>query len=403
MKCVSLFSCAGFGDLGLDAAGLHTIVANELLKERAELLQKNFPSTRVIVGDIHHVKDDIVSCAREILNGEQLHTVIVSAPCQGQSSNGMGRIRRQIQRGHRPADDPRNRLILPAIEVIQSLRPKCIIIENVAAMRYTQIVNEFDEYETILSILYRQLPEYVLRSAVLNAADYGVPQTRKRLITIGILSSLTEEPRLPDYCSEDLSVFHPLRSHPTHVTLTDCIGHLPELDAMHKLQDEDDAFHRIPKWNDAQYFCMQYTPENHTAFDNTRCVHCGAHTFDMSVVHCSSCSAFLPRPRTKKHDDWRLVKAFKTAYRRMSWDRPGNALTTNSGVISSDVKGHPSQHRVLSLREIMIVASISGYPGCEQAFTYSFGDDDKLIREVIGECIPPLLSYKIAKHVQTLV
>ncbi len=404
-KCVSLFSCGGQGDLGLEAAGIHTIIANEIIEERASLMKSNFPHTNVIVGDIWDKKNEIISCSEEILGESQLFLMIVSAPCQGQSSNGMGRISNQIKKGKRPKDDPRNRLILPALDIIEHLNPKCLIIENVCAMRYTCILNENDEYESILSIIYRRLSNYVFRSTIINVADYGVPQNRKRLITIAIHKDFTSECRISDYFSYDLSVFHAPKTHGVenqkHITLRNSIGHLPPLDALNKLQDEHDIFHRVPKWNAAQYFCMSNTTENNTAFNNCVCIYCEKNTEDTKTIYCEHCGDFLPRPRcySKKLGSWRLVKAFKTSYKRMSWDRPGNVLTTNSGVISSDVKGHPTENRVLSLREIMIVASICGYPGENVPWKYHFPEnDEKLVREIIGECIPPKLTYNLAKH-----
>ena len=98
-KCVSLFSCAGMGDKGLEACGIHTIVANELVESRANLMQKNFPNTHVIIGDIWEKKNEIITSARNQLQGEQLFCMIISAPCQGASSNGMGRISSEIRKG----------------------------------------------------------------------------------------------------------------------------------------------------------------------------------------------------------------------------------------------------------------------------------------------------------------
>ena len=95
----------------------------------------------------------------------------------------------------------------------------------------------------------------------------------------------------------------------------------------------------------------------------------------------------------------------------MLWDEPASTLTMNSGVISSDVKGHPEQNRVLSLREILLLSTLDNP---EWKKTYSFegirygrmSPDDtfskKLVREVIGESIPPLAMMKLAKHIQKL-
>tara|TARA_B100000482_G_C12592293_1_gene292023 strand:+ start:175 stop:1422 length:1248 start_codon:yes stop_codon:yes gene_type:complete len=409
-KCVSLFSNTGFGDLGLEKAKFTTIVANELLEDRAELFQKNFPETKVICGDVWKCQDNIIECALARLNGERLYAMIVSCPCQAMSSNGMGRMTAAIKQNKREKDDPRNRLILPAIEIIERLNPVCVIIENVAGMRHTCILNENDKYEKILSILYRRLPNYVFRTCVLNTCDYGVPQNRKRLITIAIDHNFTNEERIEDYFSDELSVFHPAKTHGNtihpHITLGNAIKHLPKLDALHKLKDENDIFHRVPVWNKMQYFAMQHTNEDDTAFNNKTCVHCGNVTEDLKVAYCIHCNEMLPRPvKLLKDGTYRVVKAFKTAYRRQSSSRPANTLTMNSGVISSDVKGHYNQNRVLSLREIMIISSLCPFPSCKEVtFEYEFPENnDKLVRECLGEAIPPLLTYKIACHLNDKV
>jgi DNA (cytosine-5)-methyltransferase 1 len=239
-------------------------------------------------------------------------------------------------------------------------------------------------------------------------ADYGVPQTRKRLITLGLKQSHTHEPRQENLQESPDSFLHPVKTHGTpktpHITLRECFKNLSVLDAHTKRFDEYDKFHTVPKWNEMQYFCMSNTPEGQTAFNNKACVQCMKEANDLQQVKCNYCHAILPRPYTTKNDQLRLIKAFKTSYRRMRFDKPGNALTTNSGVISSDVKGHPAEHRVLSLREIMILATIGDYQRRgEEYFSFDFGSaDEKLIRDVIGECIPPLMTYKIVTQLQTL-
>lgn len=415
--CVSLFSCAGFGDLGLRASGVDTLVANELLPDRANLMQTNFPESDVVCGDItsDDIQDSIVNSAEEKLDGKRLDLIIASPPCQSMSTNGRGRMSSACKQGKRDTNDPRSSLIIPALNVMKRLGPKVVVIENVPGMRHERITNEFGERELILDMIYRQLPEYVLRSAVLDVADYGVPQRRKRLITIAVSNQYTAELRIKDYfMPAESSPFHPEATHAAAdsdtggkmpwVTLETALGHLPELDAIDKLQDDDDPYHIVPRWSEAQHFCMSHTPEGKTAFDNIKCALCEAEANDMKAIRCQSCSGLLPRPRMRGKDgEWRLIKAFKTAYRRMQSRQPANALTTNSGVISSDVKCHPRQHRVLSLREVMIVASICTYPTCDIDFSYVFPSpkENRLIRDVIGECIPPLLAFRIGCHVNT--
>ena len=103
---------------------------------------------------------------------------------------------------------------------------------------------------------------------------------------------------------------------------------------------------------------------------------------------------------TKVGEIRRLIKGFRTSYRRLKWDAPGSTLTMNSGVISSDMKGHPDQNRVLSLKEIRILATIDNRPGVEYPWNhkYEFPNpiNPRLVRQVIGESIPPLAMATIS-------
>ena len=91
------------------------------------------------------------------------------------------------------------------------------------------------------------------------------------------------------------------------------------------------------------------------------------------------------------------MKGFTSAYKRMSWDKPSNALTTNLSYACSDSKIHPDQNRVLSLYEAFIIHTISD-------FNYSWNRldgakiSDKTIREIIGESIPPRGLKIIIQH-----
>ena len=399
-KSVSLFSCAGIGDTGFEKAGVETISACEIIKERAELMQRNFPNTKMFIGDIWDLQDEIVEHAIQTLNGERLFSINVTNPCQSFSSNGKGRMSSQIKKGMRNENDKRSSLIIPAINIISRLNPEFVVFENVSGMKDAIIKNEYNECEKIMSILSRRLRNYVLRSTILNVMNYGVPQNRKRLITIGIHVNFTTEERVENLFSKNASFLHPLPNNDFKVTLKECISHLPTLDAIEHIEDENDPFHSVPKFNEMQYFCMKHTPEGKTAFDNTICVQCNHENLNVNSVICEACDALLPRPYKSENNSYRLVKAFKTAYKRMTYDKPANALTTNSACVSSDVKVHPTQTRVLSLREIMIISSLCSFPTCsEQTFDYDFKDaSPKLIRDVLGECIPPLLMFKIASH-----
>ena len=121
--------------------------------------------------------------------------------------------------------------------------------------------------------------------------------------------------------------------------------------------------------------------------------------------------------RKGKGGGTRLIRGFKTSYRRLKWDFPASTITQNSGVISSDMKGHPEQNRVLSVREILLLSTLQNHPSVEYPWNgqYQFtskredGSEfydgeftPKLVRQVIGESIPPLAMAKIVGHIMRI-
>ncbi len=416
----SLFSGGGIGDVGLEwGAGIPVIAAGEIIPSRAALIRKNFPDSRVFEGDIHDFKDDYIRYFQKKLKGANPWLLTLSPPCQGMSSNGAGRISAEIKAGKRPREDKRNQLILPGIEILEKLKPDWFILENVKRMENTIIRNECKHPENILDCLSRRLYSsgYLIFANILDFRDYGVPHHRERLITIGCrISSIAERFKSTgSVFSKNLSPFHAPVSHgkisyQAWKTIRDTIGHLPELDARSKRSDPNDIYHCVPKWNDNQYFWMRHTPEGQTAFENLTCPCCKKRSCDLNATRCV-CGKPLPRPQVLRDGKESLVRGFKTSYRRMLWDKPASTLTMNSGVISSDMKGHPEQNRVLSLREILLLSTLDNSAWKK---TYSFegvrygrmSPDEtyskKLVREVIGESIPPLAMMKLVNHIQKL-
>ena len=379
---------------------------------------------------------------------------VMSPPCQGMSSNGAGRIRASMKAGKRPKEDERNRLVLPGVDIIENLQPSWFILENVRRMENTVIRNEKGEPENILKMLARRLHPlgYTIRSAIVDFRDLGVPHHRQRLITIGTnVKELVHEIHMTKdiFCSSP-SKLHPLSTHggegqPKYISLKDVIGGMPKLDALTNLQCEEDPLHQIPKWNKDHYFWMEHTHEGQSAFENDECVYCEEDvSHDRTLVDCPECKEELPRP-TVEFEGWactscgeanrktklecscgeeyhgggfstqrRLIHGFKTSYRRLKWDDPASTITMNSGVISSDMKGHPDQNRVLSVKEILMLSTLQNHP----AQTYPWGEryefksrkekknqwfhdgemHPRLVRQVIGESIPPLAMQKIVER-----
>lgn len=287
-NAISLFSSSGIGDLGLKKNKINTVIACELLKDRANLFKSNFPTTKMFNGDIWELQDDIVNYYRENYDSE-LFLIIATPPCQGMSSNGMGKMLSDYRKGLRPKQDPRNRLIIPAVNIIKKLKPKWIIFENVPTMVNTLIYDENQELINIIDYINRELgEEYIGCPKVIDVVNYGVPQHRKRLLTVLCKkNNYTEE-----YLKNNKS-FLPVETHSENdtlitkhwITLKEAIGDFPELRAEKgkNKKMEFNPLHKVPILDKKKLWWIDNTPEGATAFNN-QCVNpnCGYKT---NILH----------------------------------------------------------------------------------------------------------------------
>ncbi len=408
LKAACLFSSAGIGELGISACGINIVAANELVPYRVNLYRSNFDRGSIIEGDIWTKSSDIVSLARSQSNDTPPFLVYATPPCQGMSSNGLGKIKSEIAQGRRAEEDERNRLIIPTLDIITQLRPLWVLLENVPGMRNTTIRTDNNKSANIIEYAQERLgPEYTGRAEVIACDEFGIPQKRKRLITI-----FTRDPLGKAYFSNNGGTFFCAAMGERKKTLREAIAHLPHLDAKTGLNARKDFHpqHYVPVMDPRKYWWVSKTPQNETAFNN-QCADaaCGFRDtpghVDVVVdgrmvssknipIHCAKCGALLPRPTVIQPDgQHRLLKGFHSAYRRMPWDEPARTITQNFIYEASDNKIHPDQNRVLSGYEAMIIQTIDRYP---YDFSIS-GVDIGLARvaEVIGESVPPYLIEKI--------
>ena len=117
---LSLFSSAGVGELGIKAVGYDILLSNELLPDRCALYRESYPETESICGDIWQQKDMIID-RWYALSKNLPFLIYATPPCQGMSFNGIGKLMSEIRLGHRPKEDPRNRLIIPTVDIIRAL------------------------------------------------------------------------------------------------------------------------------------------------------------------------------------------------------------------------------------------------------------------------------------------
>jgi len=391
-----LFTSFGLGDLGIREAGGDCLVMAEYDAQRCSFLRRNYPGTAVVEGDIRCTKDGIVEEARRRLAGDELFLLVATPPCQGMSSNGRGRINRAVLDGKRPARDPRNELVLPALDVIERLMPRWVVFENAVGMRSTEIPYD-GRRRPILEVIEERLgPEFLGGADVVNFASYGVPQNRKRLFTI---------------YTRDLNGIALLREKggllppPTHaspVTLRQAIGHFDELDGRCAAVSRHDPLHRVKRVR--YYDAVRHTPEGASAFDNG-CARCGDLN-ESSVdgcegparrTHCGHCGLRLPRPMVLRNGGWVLTRGFRSSYRRMAWDKPAPTVTRNLMTPSSDYKLHPEQNRTLSPAEAETLQTVDRY-----AYDWGENPTDRMLCNALGEAVPPLFFEKLTRHLEQI-
>lgn len=409
-KAVGLFSSAGIGELGLIRNGIDVIAANEILTNRCNLYHENHPQTRMFKGDIWELKEDIVRFVTDLVGQDEVFLVYATPPCQGMSSDGWGKLKAEIRMGNRPKEDVRNRLIIPAMDVICSLRPRWVLLENVPRMKDV-VIRTDDGHVKILDYISKRLgDDYSGSGEVLTCSDYGIPQIRKRLITL-----FTKNENGKQYFNSNGGTFFPKHEKTIPPTLREAIGSFPPLDSIAGKEScpSFHPMHYVPIMKPEKYWWVSNTKEGDSAYNN-QCVNpdCMFQYNELHVdtfqngrwqsnkdtpIYCKKCGHLLPRPTMidPKTKERRLISGFHSAYRRMKWDEPSRTLTQNLFYEASDNKIHPDQNRVLSVYEAIVIQTIADYD-------YHWAINGKpvpttLIAEVIGESVPPKLIDFIAK------
>lgn len=177
---ISTFAGCGGSSLGYSMAGFRELLAVEWDKNAVETFRLNFPDVPVYYGDIAKLSVDKV-LEMTGLNPGQLDVFDGSPPCQGFSTAGKRMI-----------DDPRNQLFREYVRLLRGLKPKVFVMENVSGMVKGKMKLVFAE-------ILRELKAsgYKVSARLLNAMYFNVPQSRQRMIFIGVREDLGIEPSHP--------------------------------------------------------------------------------------------------------------------------------------------------------------------------------------------------------------
>ncbi|MCM1101975.1 MAG: DNA cytosine methyltransferase [Clostridium sp.] len=301
MKVVSLFSGAGGLDLGFKMAGHDIVWANDLYEDAVRTYQKNI-GDHIVLGDVQNIlTDEIPDC----------DIVIGGFPCQGFS----------VANTKRHITDARNELYKQLIRVIEDKQPKFFLAENVKGLTN---LGKGEVFKTILSD-FEQLG-YRVRYKILNAADYGVPQTRLRVIIVGIRNDIGWEYKFPKKTHSQSGQ----DGLPIWISVSEALKELPDPDS------END----VP---------------NHT------------------------------------YSKYKLNINGYIGHRFLDPDKPAPTVTARGdnrgGVV---IHPHPNGLRRMSCREL---ASVQSFP-----IDYEFSGNNSSVYRQIGNAVPPLLAYAVAKQ-----
>ncbi len=399
---VSLFSGAGLSDLGYEMAGFRFVVQVEIDPRRAAIGRDNFPTSRWLTFDVRdHVKK--ITGAYHERTSRQLDLLVATPPCQGMSSSNPSRGKRRTPKAR--ALDKKNGLLLEVIPISLLLKPRIIVIENVRQVLTLEIHSEGTS-ATAVRLLSNRLPEYKFFSSIVNMADYGVPQIRRRALIVGIHN---REPCLKSMITSDR---YPVPA-PTHaespahglnqwVTIGEWLKSM-EYEAL-DARSKDDArgthpLHFVPAYGPERYRQINEIPANsgRSAYENDKCPSCGQEKIEIGLIACPKCGSVMRnRPYVERGGRPSLIKGFESSYRRMHPGRPAYTVTTNSSHIGSDFKIHPWENRVLSILECADLQTVPRF--------YDWGRARAnrtfyLIRNLIGEAFP---TYFTALHGQVL-
>lgn len=216
MRVVSLFSGAGGLDLGFIKAGHQILWANDLYTDAVKTYQKNI-GNHIVCEDISKIStSDIPDC----------DIVIGGFPCQGFS----------VANTKRHVDDERNVLYKQLLRVIRDKNPKFFLAENVKGILS---IGKGQVFQMILED-FKSIG-YNVQYRVLNAADYGVPQTRLRVIIVGVRKDVHFEYKYPSPTnSKDGAT-----GLPRWVSVSDALKDIPDPDLPNNLPNHDYSKYKL--------------------------------------------------------------------------------------------------------------------------------------------------------------
>jgi DNA (cytosine-5)-methyltransferase 1 len=335
---VEFFCGCGGTSLGFEMAGYNIAVGCDIHQPSISTFKTNHPNVSTVLGDVRKVTPKMIS---ELLDGRQIDVLIGGVPCQGFSLNNR----------KRHENDERNLLYKEFVRFVKALKPKVVVLENVSGMKST---GDFvQNIEKDLSIAGNMK----VKSKLLFAPDYGVPQSRTRLVFVGIRGG-------KEFDFSEIKKTHGPETGKPYVTIKEAIGDLPSLNP----NETATKYKKAP-------FCDYQKLMRKDVMDNKLTNH-KAPNHPQAVID----KIKNTKPGTP------MYPKFKQRI-RLAWDI--QSPTQVSGGIRPQFQfGHPSDNRGLTIRERCRI----------QSFPDNFVVSGGIVqgRVQTGNAVPPLLAKAIA-------
>ncbi len=341
-RVLDLFAGVGGLSLGFEQAGFNIVFANEYDPLIAAAYKANHISTEMLVADITSV--DFGKTFDKFIG--KIDVVVGGPPCQGFSQKGQ----------RKTINDDRNFLFKFYVKVVQKVRPKYFVMENVPNL----LTAENGYFKKEIEKLFNDIG-YDLNPGVLNASDYGIPQNRRRAVIIGKEGATAPElPKPPKGI----------------VTIWDAISDLAYLNSGEGSEEQE---YRIPSQSSYQELLRNGSK---TLFNHIATNHSSLALERLALIPPNSGKEVLPAEHLTK-------SIYSGTWTRMVKDEISVTITTRFDTPSSGKFTHPFLDRAITVRE---AARIQSFPD-----SFHFVGPKGSQMKQVGNAVPPLLAKSIAQ------
>jgi len=396
---IDLFGVPGGMSLGFKLAGMKPVGALDIFDSGIETYRNNFPDVpeeNVVWADAS--ENNVVEKFQKktSLKPDDVDVIIGGPPCQGFSAMGRIKIASLVKNGQRKGrssdarfiDDKRNNLYKSFIRFVDRFKPKAIVMENVFGMlsykKGTVVEQIKDDFNAV------GYPN--VDSRVLNAVDYGVPQKRKRIFFIATRKRIPIAwPRKTHFqkTSMDRSVFN--KDDKEFVSVWDAISDLPRLVLPKNNLKQKDSVKKY-RTRPASEFQRGVRNGQVTVHNNITRWH---RKKDLQVFrNMKPGGRWSELSSSDKRKIGYSDKTFRDKWKRLPLDEPSWTVVSH---LQKDgyMFIHPTQNRTISTRE---AARLQSFP---DSFVFQ-GPRGAQFKQ-IGNAVPPLLAYVIAKNVKKMI